>query len=141
MLSEKLAEKFNHLTDNCKIHSIEESEQLFKESFGKEISEVFDKFEVVPIASGSIGQVYKASIGKEDYVVKVRHPGAKELIDKDLSIIFGATQFVSKLPGLSNLNFPATVDEFKKVLYEQTNLIHESKNLQKFTETFKKFEN
>lgn len=40
------------------------------------------------------------------------------MIDKDLSIIFGATQIVSKIPGLGSLNFPATVDEFKKVLYE-----------------------
>lgn len=85
--------------------------------------------------------MYKASIGSEEYVVKVRHPGVKEMIDKDLSIIFGATQMVAKIPGLANMEFPATVDEFKKVLYEQTNLIHESKNLIKFTDTFRKFDN
>ena len=28
----------------------------------KELSQVFDKFEEMPMASGSIGQVYKASI-------------------------------------------------------------------------------
>ena len=62
--------------------------------------------------------MYKASIGSEEYVVKVRHPGVKEMIDKDLSIIFGATQMVAKIPGLASMEFPATVDEFKKVLYE-----------------------
>jgi aarF domain-containing kinase len=50
--------------------------------------------------------------------VKVRHPGVKEMIDKDLTILFGASKLVAKLPGLSGLEFPATVDEFKKVLYE-----------------------
>ena len=113
---------------------------MFKESFGKELSEVFDKFEEMPMASGSIGQVYKASIGGEDFVVKVRHPGVKEMIDKDLSIIFGASKMISKVPYLRKFEFPATVDEFKKVLYEQTDLVKESNNLIKFTNTFKKFE-
>jgi aarF domain-containing kinase len=141
LFNEQLAEKFNHLREHCKTHSYEESRDLFKESFGQELGQVFDKFDKTPIASGSIGQVYKASIGNEDYVVKVRHPGVKEMIDKDLTIIFGAVKVVCKMPGLSSLDFPATVEEFKKVLYEQTNLSHESKNLIKFTKTFKKFEN
>ena len=48
------------------------------------------------------------------------------MMDKDLSIIFGITDIISKIPGLSKVDFPATVDEVKKVLYEQTNLSHES---------------
>ena len=113
---------------------------MFKESFNKELSEVFDKFEEIPMASGSIGQVYRASIDGEDFVVKVRHPGVKEMIDKDLSILFGASKMISKIPYLRRFEFPATVDEFKKVLYEQTDLVKESNNLVKFTKTFKKFE-
>lgn len=92
------------------------------------------------MASGSIGQVYRASIDGEDFVVKVRHPGVKEMIDKDLSILFGASNMISKVPYLRRFEFPATVDEFKKVLYEQTDLVKESNNLVKFTKTFKKFE-
>jgi predicted unusual protein kinase regulating ubiquinone biosynthesis (AarF/ABC1/UbiB family) len=84
--------------------------------------------------------VYKASIGNEDFVVKVRHPGVKEMIDKDLSILFGASKLIAKIPFLERFEFPATVDEFKKVLYEQTNLVKESNNLIKFTKTFKKFD-
>ena len=40
------------------------------------------------------------------------------MMDKDLSIIFGFSELVAKIPGLKNAEFPATVDEFKKVLYE-----------------------
>ena len=64
---------------------------MFQQSFKTDLQSVFDKFDNEPIASGSIGQVYKASIGVEDFVVKVRHPGVKEMIDKDLSILFGAS--------------------------------------------------
>lgn len=62
------------------------------------------------------------------------------MIDKDLSILFGASKMISKIPYLANYEFPATVDDFKKVLYEQTNLVKESNNLIKFTQTFKKFD-
>ena len=112
-----LSDKFQHLREHCQTHTLKESKQLFRDSFGVEMDEVF-KFEETPIASGSIGQVYKASIDEEDYVIKVRHPGVKAMIDKDLSIIFGTMQLVAKLPFCSNLEFPATVHEFKKVLYE-----------------------
>ena len=73
--------------------------------------------------------MYKAKRDGEDYVIKVRHPGVKEMIDKDLSIIFGAVEFISTLPGTGITEFPATVHEFKKVLYEQTDLSKEAQNL------------
>ena len=100
MFSEALSDKFQHLREHCKTHTLEETNVMFKQEFGKYLSEVFDKFEEVPIASGSIGQVYKASIGGEDFVVKVRHPGVKEMINKDLSILFGASKMVGKIPYL-----------------------------------------
>jgi aarF domain-containing kinase len=76
----------------------------------------------------------------EDYVIKVRHPGVKEMIDQDLSIIFGTLEAMKYLPGTGITEFPATVYEFKKVLYEQTDLSKEAKNLNDFARIFKKFE-
>lgn len=61
------------------------------------------------------------------------------MIDKDLSIIFGAVEFIATLPGTGITEFPAAVNEFKKVLYEQTDLSMESKNLDRFAKTFKKY--
>jgi len=62
------------------------------------------------------------------------------MIDKDLSIIFGALEMISYLPGTGITEFPATVYEFKKVLYEQTDLRKEANNLTDFARIFKKFE-
>jgi len=61
------------------------------------------------------------------------------MIDKDLSIIFGAVEMISNLPGTGLTEFPATVEEFKKVLYEQTDLRKESENLKKFAKIFAKY--
>ena len=62
------------------------------------------------------------------------------MIDKDLSIIFGAVEFISSLPGTGITEFPATVHEFKKVLYEQTDLSKEAENLKQFQKLFEKFD-
>lgn len=128
LFSNELAEKFSHLREHCRTHSIEETRDLFRESFGEDINDVF-KFKKEPIASGSIGQVYKATKDCEDYVIKVRHPGVKEMIDKDLTLVFGAAETISMIPGSGIAEFPTTVTEFKKVLYEQTDLRKEGDNL------------
>jgi predicted unusual protein kinase regulating ubiquinone biosynthesis (AarF/ABC1/UbiB family) len=62
------------------------------------------------------------------------------MIDKDLSIIFGALEMISQMPGTGITEFPATVHEFKKVLYEQTDLSKEANNLKQFQQIFKKFD-
>ena len=54
LFSNELADKFAHLREHCRTHSIEETRQLFEESFGEDINTVF-KFKKEPIASGSIG--------------------------------------------------------------------------------------
>ena len=62
------------------------------------------------------------------------------MIDKDLSIIFGALECISVIPGTGITEFPATVHEFKKVLYEQTDLAKEAENLKLFASLFQKFD-
>jgi predicted unusual protein kinase regulating ubiquinone biosynthesis (AarF/ABC1/UbiB family) len=49
-----LSDKFAHLREHCKTHSLEETRQLFYESFNEDITKEF-LFNSVPIASGSIG--------------------------------------------------------------------------------------
>ena len=43
-------------------HSFEETCKVIKDSFGKDVDEIFDRFYIEPTASGSIAQVHKAQI-------------------------------------------------------------------------------
>ena len=43
-------------------HSFEETCQVIREAFGKEVDEIFDRFYIEPCASGSIAQVHKGQI-------------------------------------------------------------------------------
>jgi predicted Ser/Thr protein kinase len=62
--------------ENCQVHSFDFTQRMYLEEFGKEISDDYE-IDPEPIASGSIGQVYRwYSKERNEYLaVKVKHPG------------------------------------------------------------------
>ena len=62
------------LFDNVAAFSYEEVEQTFREDLKRSPAEIFDSFDVHPIATGSIGQVHVAMMGSHKVAVKVRRP-------------------------------------------------------------------
>jgi len=55
---------------------------------GRSPEEVFARFEAVPLAAASIGQVHRARLRSgPEVVVKVQRPGVEELVERDLDII------------------------------------------------------
>ena len=49
---------------------------------------MFEEFDEKPIASGSVGQVYKAKYKDKKVAVKVRHPGIEKHIESDINLLF-----------------------------------------------------
>ena len=62
-----LVEYFDDIFDNCPYHSQEETERIFKAEFGREINQVIQPGTLEPIASGSVGQVYRARLRTPEY--------------------------------------------------------------------------
>jgi ubiquinone biosynthesis protein len=87
----------------------------------------FEEINQKPIASGSISQVYEAKFRGHKVAVKVRHPNIEKNIEKDLSIVFGASRFLS----LFSLAFeiPIDKDSFREKLIEQLDFRREKYNL------------
>jgi aarF domain-containing kinase len=128
-------------------HGFSHTRRMIKESFGSEIEDLFEEFDPVPIASGTVAQVHRARLrpstqqashlmdkdGKPaEYVaVKVRHPHVLEETWLDVDIIWS---FVS------NTNFltvPFGKDEFLAQLQRQIDFKFEASNLQRFANNFK----
>jgi ubiquinone biosynthesis protein len=63
--------------------------------YGKSPQDFFQEFNPKPIASGSVSQVYEAKLDGRIVAVKVRHPNIEENIERDISIIFGVSRFLS----------------------------------------------
>lgn len=67
------------LQDKAKAVSFDRVQTIIKEETGKEINEIFDEFDVNPVASASIAQVHKAKLKNGDIVaVKIQKPNIKK---------------------------------------------------------------
>jgi predicted unusual protein kinase regulating ubiquinone biosynthesis (AarF/ABC1/UbiB family) len=62
------------LFDRVPAFEYEHVERTFLEDLKKTPQEVFDSFETVPFATGSIGQVHVATLGQAKLAVKIRRP-------------------------------------------------------------------
>lgn len=57
---------------------------LVEAELGKPPGQLFDRFEEVPFAAASIGQVHRALLDGRQIAVKVQYPGIEEVVARDL---------------------------------------------------------
>src|SRR4029453_18885835 len=72
------------LTDQVPPVPLEAVERTIVESYGKPASELFERFDAVPIAAASLGQVHRATYEGREVVVKVLRPGIEQLVASDV---------------------------------------------------------
>ncbi len=76
------------LQDDAPQSPFEETKALIESELKQPLNELFATFETTPIASASIGQVYRATLHTgESVAVKVQHSHIEELAEADLMII------------------------------------------------------
>ncbi|KAJ6767213.1 AARF DOMAIN CONTAINING KINASE 2 (PREDICTED) [Salix purpurea] len=103
--------------------------KTIERAFGRKLSEIFEGFEEVPVASGSIAQVHRASLryrypGKKQtkptlVAVKVRHPGVGESIRRDFMIINLVAKISTLIPTLNWLRLDESVQQFGVFMMSQ----------------------
>ncbi|TYJ27304.1 hypothetical protein E1A91_A07G177200v1 [Gossypium mustelinum] len=69
-----------------------------KKEFGRSMGEIFENFDVNPLGSASIAQVHRAILrgDKNDVVVKVQHPGIRDLMMTDIHNLQAFVLFIQK---------------------------------------------
>ena len=128
--------ELEELYDNCNEHSIEYTYQIYNEDFQTSFQKEFEIDRL--IASGSIGQVYKAKskIDNKYYAIKCLHPNLKNQITFFEIIIW----FLYNCPILKNYvkyYLPIKLTDFIKDFRIQINLINEANNCLKFSDFYK----
>ncbi len=106
----------------------------------KPISGIFSDLSRIPIASASLGQVYKGRLLdiNKDVIVKVQRPNLQESIKDDVSILKIIAKEISKYPELvRGTDYLALLDEFLRVIYEEIDYLKEGKNCDLFRKNFK----
>ncbi|XP_057960499.1 uncharacterized protein LOC131152707 [Malania oleifera] len=129
-------------------HSFSYTKKAIERAFGRKLSEIFEDFEELPIASGSIAQVHRASLrfhyphqqAKPMIVaVKVRHPGVGESIRRDFAIINSVVKISKFIPTLKWLRLDQSVQQFAVFMMSQVDLAREAAHLSRFIYNFRRW--
>ncbi len=133
-----LAELTN-LQDNLPPFEHKTALKIIQEELGAPANDLFDDFPDEPIASASLGIVYKAKLKNNSYcAVKVQRPNLYFLIRRDVVILrLLATTFGSFLPLNIGVGIGEIIDEFGKALFDEIDYEKEGKNALKFADYFK----
>ncbi|HEU5050739.1 MAG TPA: AarF/UbiB family protein, partial [Gemmatimonadales bacterium] len=76
------------LTDNVPPLAPGVAEAVIAEELGERPESVFDRFDPVPLAAASLGQVHRAVHRGREVVVKVLRPGVEDIVRRDLDAAY-----------------------------------------------------
>ena len=131
-------EELTNLQDNLPAFSHEQALQIIESQLGKKANELFEEFPAIPIASASLGQVYKARLTRNYWVaVKVQRPLLTFNIRRDIVIIKILGVLSAPILPL-NLGFGLgeIIDEFGRSLFDEVDYKKEADNADKFSKLF-----
>jgi predicted unusual protein kinase regulating ubiquinone biosynthesis (AarF/ABC1/UbiB family) len=86
LLAPTYAKTLTSLTDQVPQVPLAEIERVIREEYGASPAELFERFDPVPIAAASLGQVHRARLDGEEVVVKVLRPGVEALVAEDVRV-------------------------------------------------------
>ena len=131
--------ELTNLQDNLPPFEHKIALKIIEDELGLPANELFDDFPDEPIASASLGIVYKAKKKNNNFcAVKVQRPNLYFLIRRDIVILkILATTFGSFLPLNIGVGIGEIIDEFGKALFDEIDYEQEGKNALKFADLFK----
>ena len=102
------------------------------------IERAFLEFDVVPMASASIGQVHRAVLPDgQEVAVKVQRPAAPAQIEADLSLLYQAARLLrERVKALEFVDPRELVDEFARSIRLELDYGHEARNAETFYRNF-----
>jgi predicted unusual protein kinase regulating ubiquinone biosynthesis (AarF/ABC1/UbiB family) len=85
------------LLDRCAPFSYAQLERIFIEETGKTPSQIFDSFEMQPLATASIGQVHVGYLRKRKVAIKVQRPSVDTDFAGDIRLMMATIQLIKRL--------------------------------------------
>lgn len=116
------------------------AQQIICQALGvKDVAELFNEFEPIPLASASIAQVHSAKLKStnQDVIVKVIRPNIKRTIQSDIALMRTVAQALQNLlPDGKRLRPVEVVEEYERTIIDELDLMHEAANGIQFKRNF-----
>ncbi|MDI6603548.1 MAG: 2-polyprenylphenol 6-hydroxylase [Thermoanaerobacteraceae bacterium] len=138
ILPHEIIEELSKLQDNVPPVDFVQIKGIIEDELKGNISHLFVEFDKTPIASASIGQVYRAkTIENYDVVVKVQRPDIYDKIVVDISILKGIAKILNEHLEESPIDLVEVVNELSDSLLNELDYTQEGNNADRFKENFK----
>ena len=129
LLPDDIAKELVKLQDKVTPFPGEDAKKAIELAIGSNINDIFDEFDITPLASASVAQVHAAKLDGVDVIVKVLRPGIRGFIQKDINLMYFIAKTINKFWKESKRLKPLEiVDEYEKIVFAELDLIREASN-------------
>lgn len=133
----ELANELKQLQSATPADAPEQVRLTVETELGQTIEELFDDFDLVPIASASIGQVHKARLKTgERVVVKVQHANIESKVNEDLEVLANLAQLAEQFEDFQPYRPKVNSAEMARTLRRELDFGREERNLHQFNLLF-----
>jgi len=138
LLPPDIAEELAKLQDQVPPFPSDDAIATIERAFGRPVSELYEAFDPVPVASASVAQVHFAVLpGGREAAVKVLRPNMRRVIAHDLALLDAAAGLVERAwPDGRRLRPREVVAEFGKHLEDELDLMREAANCSQLRRNF-----
>ncbi|MEC9375201.1 MAG: ubiquinone biosynthesis regulatory protein kinase UbiB [Pseudomonadota bacterium] len=138
MLPKDIGLELSKLQDQVPPFSAEKVIDQIKEIYGCNPEDIFLEFDAEALAAASIAQVHAARLKSgEDVVVKLLRPGIEKDIERDLEVLYALARLAQRYwKDARRLRPLEVVDEYKKTVHNELELMREAANASQLRRNF-----
>jgi predicted unusual protein kinase regulating ubiquinone biosynthesis (AarF/ABC1/UbiB family) len=129
------------LQDQVPAFPTSEAFARIESELGRKLSESYAEIDAEPVASASLGQVYRARLHTgEEVAVKVQRPHLRALVGFDIAVLGRITRRLARFPAISeNADWEGMLREFRETISEEMDYAREGRNADRFRENFREW--
>ncbi len=126
------------LQENVRPFAVAEVRRIIEEDLRRPLNDLFDDFDMTPIASASVAQVHRAKLKGtgEALAIKVRRPSIARWAELDRSIILGIAHALELIPSMRMVSPVASARQFCDAINRQLDFRREAANNLRFRANF-----
>ncbi|MBN2255545.1 MAG: AarF/ABC1/UbiB kinase family protein [Deltaproteobacteria bacterium] len=133
-----LIHELSKLQDEVQPFPVSQARAIMETELSMTVGDVFERFDAVPYAAASIGQVHRARLKTgEDVIVKVQRPDIEHTIEVDLEILLHLATLVERHIEDWEIYRPTRiVEEFARVIEKEIDYTVEASYAERFARQF-----
>ena len=128
------------LQDQVPAFSTAEAFARIESELGRPLHESYVEIDSEPVASASLGQVYRARLATgQEVAVKVQRPDLEQIISFDIAILYKIVKLTNRFFPRANENadWEGMLREFHSTIFEEMDYVKEGRNADRFRYNFR----